>query len=1028
MLLCIGIFIVLQNGLYLDQITLYNLHAEGISIKWNEKIDLSVKKLRILPQTQEENSFSLEKTNHYIKLVQKVTYLFNSVDIVSIQKQDINASFKYTTQDNGYIKLQTPSLKLDANLVLHKNLFHCHLNSFQEKKNNITVMGDIFIDTNATQLYTQLNCNIHNDANITLFAISDEKQLHYKLTSHKKITNLKPLVEMAHLPKEIFYWAYTAIKMKNVTIDKAYGFIDYDHIKDAYKNIYIHATINKLHYRYNPKLDAIHTRTTELEFAHGIFKIYPKHAYSYGMDLDKSWLYIDFTQPQEMLTLHLLMKKAQLNKDMLHILKTYNIKLPFLQHTGSVQTNLTLRVNLRTIAIQADGTFFVRKGNFDYLGLNIDIFNTKIKLKNYDVTINTMQASIKDFAKANVRVRYNAKYSKGNIRLIFKSLQKEQLKLQTKKLTINYSIHPKGDAITLQKSQWRYKDYNISLEHMKIPFDMKTFTAHIPTSSFTIQNTANGYISGSVNIQKNLADFTIDLLKLHRYGVTLAQSNTQFSLHYDTKTTIKSLQKIYFQVNGSTYMVDNLHLTLDKKIVQIAPTKLSISDYIKTQLSGRYFLDSKKAHITLNRFQLINPINKHILYANNKISLEAQVYNQKVTIKSNDLDSYFVSDHTGWYLDIHNLDKIAQKSAFLQHYKLTQGSIKFYKYTLNDFTQFQADIKYPYTLLRENNKGVKDYIIKGKLKEKGEILFNVNNTIKVDYNDDLTITIDKKILDFHQLILALKTIQNDSQPQKKSPNIFLKATNTQLYLGNKRYILSDSIDLQYYNHILTAQLLYANGVAGLKYQKNHFHLYGHNFNDAFMDKLLVLSKFYGGNLEFSLNGTLDDYKAVFFINNTTIKEYKLLNNILAFINTVPSLMTFSIPGYDKHGLAVKQAYMQFSAKNGLFDISDIYLDSKELKILGKGKASIKQDMIDIVLNLKTDLGSNLSKIPLVGYILLDGDTISTTLKITGKLTNPKVESLLAQDIAVAPLNIIKRTLTLPFHLFDNTKETLHKLQ
>ncbi|WP_156022390.1 AsmA-like C-terminal domain-containing protein, partial [Sulfurimonas hongkongensis] len=43
-------------------------------------------------------------------------------------------------------------------------------------------------------------------------------------------------------------------------------------------------------------------------------------------------------------------------------------------------------------------------------------------------------------------------------------------------------------------------------------------------------------------------------------------------------------------------------------------------------------------------------------------------------------------------------------------------------------------------------------------------------------------------------------------------------------------------------------------------------------------------------------------------------------------------------------------------------------------------------------------------------------------KVSGKLTDPKVSSLIAKDIIVAPLNIIKRTLLLPFKMFEDEEE------
>jgi hypothetical protein len=108
--------------------------------------------------------------------------------------------------------------------------------------------------------------------------------------------------------------------------------------------------------------------------------------------------------------------------------------------------------------------------------------------------------------------------------------------------------------------------------------------------------------------------------------------------------------------------------------------------------------------------------------------------------------------------------------------------------------------------------------------------------------------------------------------------------------------------------------------------------------------------------------------------------------------------------------------MKFNAKDGALDISDIYLESQEITILGKGVADYLKNSINLELNLKTDLGSSASKIPIVGYILFNEDSISTTLSVTGELTNPTISTLLAKDIIVAPFNIIKRSLLLPYHL------------
>ena len=263
----------------------------------------------------------------------------------------------------------------------------------------------------------------------------------------------------------------------------------------------------------------------------------------------------------------------------------------------------------------------------------------------------------------------------------------------------------------------------------------------------------------------------------------------------------------------------------------------------------------------------------------------------------------------------------------------------------------------------------------------------------------------------------INEISSTKQKPAKS-HISLSFDNTYIYLSDQRRVIADSMELQYLNEIITAQIKYKDAEAGFKYKKRKFHLYGSGFNSLFMENLFALSKFKGGSLDFSIKGDIDEFGGVIYIKDTTIKKFRLLNNILAFVNTVPSLVTFSLPSYNTRGLHTKSAYMKFSYKNHIYDISDIYLDSKELDILGHGKTNTKNDSIDMELNLKTDLASEASKIPLVGYILFDKDSISTTVKLDGKLSDPNIKSMLPKEIIVAPINIIKRTLLLPFNIFN----------
>jgi hypothetical protein len=262
--------------------------------------------------------------------------------------------------------------------------------------------------------------------------------------------------------------------------------------------------------------------------------------------------------------------------------------------------------------------------------------------------------------------------------------------------------------------------------------------------------------------------------------------------------------------------------------------------------------------------------------------------------------------------------------------------------------------------------------------------------------------------------------QNKSS--KMAKNIYINLYNGYLQITPERKILYDTLSIQALQDEVTAQLQYRQGYSGFRLKERDFYLYGKNFNDTFMDNLFLQSKFKGGALNFNIAGKIEHYKGIIEIKDTTILDYKVLTNILAFINTVPDLVTFSIPKYSTQGMKVHKGYASFEYKNEVFDFDNIYLDSDQIDIYGVGKASYIRNFIDLSLQLKTAIAKDISKIPLVGYVIFDGKSLSTTLKVKGKLQDPKVSTMLAKDIAVAPLNIIKRTLLLPAHLLGLDKD------
>ena len=986
-----------------------------------------VDKLKISPSRESKTDISLQELDEYLKIIPKFKPLIDSIVISKIEMPDISASLRYSAKEGGKF---TFSYKNDINasaaFKVTQDNYVFNIKSLNDKAFRSKVEGTVIIDTQKMKLYTQLNAVINNDANVTLFALSNNRKLRFSLLAADEIHDVKAILDMIPFNKSVKYWANDAIRAKSLQLYAMHGSIDFNDIQNSYKHIYVNAAANHIHYKYNPKLAAIDSKKTLLEFKNGILYIKPLEAYTYNTYLKTSWLKIDFTPKHEKLDLYLKLD-GQLNDDILYLLSVYKIKLPFKQNSGVVKTDLHLNINLRTIKTDITGDFQLKKANIDYIGLNLNVFDTDVHLCNSDVTIKKMRATYKDILDTNITMHYNVKQSLGDIEFDANRVRFKGLALNTKikPFHVLYHISKEKKLLRIDSSQWSYKKMKIAVNSFLIPFDLEQKELVFPPVMCNFNDAAKTFISGQIDLKTFATQLDIDLFQLNYEGITLAQTDAYFKLFYQKELRIHALKNFKLLLDGTPYKIENFKLLLKDSNLSIKRTSVAIGKFIQAKIYAKYRLGSNKINIGFNDFVLKTPKSAQVLYRNKKIRMQAFFTDNNLTIKSPQLNAEFYADKKAWMLNLNSLDRIAKNAKILTHFNISSGDVHIYKKSTETQTKFKAQIFSPYALLMDKNNKIHNYKIEGRINKNKKIYASINKHVQVKIADsikiyprDVSINLEEVI----RLVNKIQTIKPNKKRNKQKIKLYLNATNSSLYVNKDRYVISDKIYLQYVNNITTAQLLYKKGKAGFRMVGEKFYLYGQNFNDRFMEDLSAFSKFKGGRMDFSMQGHLDDYTGVFFISNTTIVDYKLLNNILAFVNTVPSLVTFSLPNYSKEGLYVNNSYLNFSSQKGVFHISDLYMNSKELTITGKGDADLTKDKIDLLLNLKTDLASNVSKIPLVGYIIFDGKSLSTTLKVTGKLSNPKVQTQLAKDIAVAPINIIKRTLTLPYKLIKKAVE------
>ena len=1019
-----AIFILLQNGIYLDDISVSNIKAKKLYIKWDEKISVVAKELHITQKKKKKDSQA--DYNKIIKSIEKELIIYSWFELIAVDKiyfNDIEGSFKYEDKKKGFLSLSSPDLTLKSSFYFEEKVFKVQINDLSSKQKDVKVVGGIVFDfRDELKFATSLNININNDAKLHLNIKGDAKKLSYELKSDENIKDTRYIIDLFNIDPRAKYWFYDAMTLSSLSIKSVNGWLEYENIDKAYLNLHAKAVANDLVYTYDKKVASVRTSHTNLEFKDGVLFIKPQNAYSYDFFLDKSWLKIDFSKKEEILTLYLLFK-GQANKDLLSLLNRYKIKLPFIQTKGDLDANLKLVINLISADVTALGDFHTKEAQINYLGLDIDLFDAHIFINNTHVKVDNMFAKYKDIATSHVDLDFNAKNDSGTLdfRLESVHLKENALKLKSKKepLHVKYIISPIQDFIEIDKSEWKLKDNNIKVDAMKIPFVMEELTAYLPVTFVEIPALASAYVSGRILLKPNRANLEIDLLKLNYNNITLGQSITPLELSYDKKLTISSKNPIGLNIGSKRYELNNVAIDIEDQKLSTQNIDISINNSIKSKISAKYSLKDSIGFIDMHNIEFLDAkfgeifkndknVQFHILNKSNRTVISSKVY---------DLE-YILTDEE-WVLKLNSIKKIAKNSNILRKYNFDDGYFSLYKKSNEKNMRFFANTSYKYKILSTDTKPIDNYAIKGEIDSNtNDIHLSINNSVDVQISDDIKIQADSIGINVNEIVNLLSD-RNSTEASNEKINVHVDAKNCFLFLSEHRHAISDEIKLQYFDDILTVQLKHKKGNAGFKLSEDNFHLYGKDFNDKFMEQLFALSKFKGGSLDFSISGTTEEYGGIIYAKNTTIKDYKILNNILAFVNTIPSLVTFSLPGYNRRGLKADSVYINFSFKDDIYKMSDISLESKEIDIVGNGEASIKSNSINLDLNLKTDLGSAVSKIPLVGYILLGKESISTSLTVAGALDDPDVNTQVAKDIIVAPLNIIKRTLLLPFELFKS---------
>ncbi|BHH83037.1 YhdP family protein [Desulforhopalus sp. 52FAK] len=749
---------------------------------------------------------------------------------------------------------------------------------------------------------------------------------------------------------------------------------------------------------------------------------------------------IDFVDPTNILLTTHILTEAQLNDDILKLLNYYNIGMPFKQTTGRTGTDFLLTINLSQLHITTKGAFQIDQADVIWDNNKYSISNAEILQNNSKIEIIHLTLQYENLFTADIAGKIDLAEGLGQLEIKLKDFEYKfgksilQLSSSAPLPIIDFYLAPEGDSLGVSSSAWNVDELEFRIAAFKSSFEKDTFSLTLPPTAVSVGKTINADISGMFSVKDRTIDLNCFLKQYEVNDISLVKPFGPIAVKYGQGLTIENQTTSQWKLSGIATTLYPSTISYTDNTISITESRISYGDFFDCTTSGIFNRLTQKGLFMLEDLEVKDGHVGDLLGDSQGIPLEVSRENDKLLLHMPLLDLQLTSgENKNWSATFNDLSTIYPRSKLLQQYKIDKGNLIISSNNGKRPYSFKAEIPYTYPLLIQDNKPIDDFHIEGKISDDG-ISAVINDQMKIHYDNDITVTSDDigfnipAIIKFYNEQASstgkkhTDTTDGTSPPSKdkKKVHIALNASNSNLFFGTDHVALADQITLDYDGTTSKIQLLHQQGNIDFEMEGDEFTLNGENLGDTFMGALIQSSQFHKGVMTLAAKGTFSESSALIKIEKSTLKSLNPLNNILAFLDTIPALITFSLPEYSTKGMYISSAMVGLTIQDNITHIENIDIQSPVLSMTGAGSISIPKNQINISLNLITKAKSNISKIPLLGYILTGKEKRpSIALKVTGDLANPKVENTVFKEVATLPFSLLYRTLALPAHIANS---------
>lgn len=604
-LITISFISFLYSGIKIDSFSFLNFSVSQFYIKMDKKLILNIENIEYSSKKSESKS-SFENIKKDIELLPTVLKLFQSIEVnrlkIGEEEFKIVLNEKELYLDNKFVNL---SSKIDTS----SNSISFDLHSLYLKDIKLKFDGKIKIDYFNEKLNYFGNF-YYEDIKSSLNLEMNKEIAKFYLVS-EPFENLKFLKNFLDLPLVAEEWMYDNVEGK-MKLQEFYGEYDLKNNQIIEKSLIGKATIDQAKIRFHKDVDVINTQSLNVTFKNDNLHFDLINPIFKEKNIEGSFVTIHNLTSSLNGEVEVNIKtNDKLDRDILDILKAYNINLPIIQKNGTTNASLTL---LFPYDLQKDMS---TKGEFLINDAEVFIGNFSFKTKNATVNLDGTKIYIKDS---------DFKYQEMIDAVV-------NLELDTK------TLKSSGEAFI--KNLQIKKDNNEKIVEIK---DKKTLL-EMDFNKNTIIDLKD--LETKIEVQDNILININNLAKIYPYSKLLKEisaKNGNLNLEIKNEKEIKfnaSLKGLNFPLEKNGMKIENLDIigNIEDKNVYIS----SIDEDIKLQIKDDVNLTLKNLSLNIdiknNKDSLKKDVN--ISFINCDLILDGtnyQLKNANIFIKNQEVN------------------------------------------------------------------------------------------------------------------------------------------------------------------------------------------------------------------------------------------------------------------------------------------------------------------------------------------------------------------------------------------------------